>query len=203
MRHIARVVFLAVFAVGVLVITVAGLLTAPVVIDRVGQALIKLRMPPDFVVHEGAIGVTSKANAESERVGYNVQASYPAEPVIRHISEVLAGRGWRPLHQNWLNRNKTGSYVRGWKHGLTGDQQYTMFWWSHWTNDRGDILEYMLTYMSPAAERTNATNLYVSGMKMNAAQAAAYAMKLGIKGEITEVPAGVQPNMATETEVKP
>src|SRR3954466_2581507 len=78
----------------------------------------------DLFVVKGATNVHSTVRTGVERVTYDVRARYPAENIVLTIGEDLHGRGWRPLRNNWFNRDDTSSYVRGWIQLIAGSQRF-------------------------------------------------------------------------------
>jgi len=160
---------------------------------------------PDIVVLPGAVDVRKTGSSTFQRVTYRVSLGYPAASAITAISDHLKQRGWKPLLQNWYNRDDTSSFVRGWINVVTvpkpqGPEHFTSEWWAQWQNGDDEIIDYTLLYVSPSSQRTNTTDLHVLVNRMSKAAADSLANQLHINGRLSLLPPAEQPNAATATD---
>jgi hypothetical protein len=162
----------------------------------------------DMVVYPGAVNPRSAVNQGFERLTYQLDVAYPAEGVIGSISRDLARRGWRPLRNNWHNRDETSEYVRGWVQSTVvskpgGKERYLCRWWAQWRNAEGEIVDYALGYMSATEEFTNRSQLHVSATRMSISVAQRLTPAYAKGQQVLELPVGTPPNSATATDNYP
>ena len=165
-------------------------------------------LPSELVIVEGAQKIRSGGNRSFARLTYELTTPYPAAVVISTISRHLSAEGYRPLKNNWFNRDDTSEYERGWVQyiGVPAPKakgQFICRWWAQWRNAKGEIVDYSLTYTSPDEVFTNHNTLAVSASKMNAG--IAEQLRAGVTS--TEPPIELSPqtppNAATATDNSP
>ena len=164
------------------------------------------QVSPDILVLPGAVDVRVTGGSNFQRVTYRVSLSYPAASAISTITDHLRRRGWKPLLQNWFNRDDTSNFVRGWINGIVvpkGVEHFASRWWAQWRNGDGDIVDYTLLYISPSSQRTNTTDLHVLVTRMSKSAAEQFANRLHVKGPLSDLPATAQPNTANATDQSP
>ena len=158
------------------------------------------RVSDDLIVYPGASDMHSATTGGVERLHYQLRAAYPPKAIVEQIARQLAKRGWRPLRNNFFNRDQLSEYVRGWVEYRSGTPAqgpilFTCRWWSQWVNDDGEVLDYSLSYTSPSEVFENRVVLDVSVIKGNVNTVGDLA---GIPRNSTqrlhELPAGTPPN---------
>ena len=108
--------------------------------------------PSFFVVPSGATGVKQSRWQGHDQILYRIQASYPADDLLKTITARLNRSGWRPLKEDWLNPGLPSSHVRGWTYyedETTKPPTSVRAWGAQWENGAHDILEYTLEYRCP------------------------------------------------------
>jgi hypothetical protein len=164
------------------------------------------QLSPDILILPGAVDLHTTLGKNFQRATYRISVSYPAKQTIGVISNHLKRRGWKPLLQNWYNRDDTSSFVRGWVNGIVvprGRERFASRWWAQWRNTDGEVIDYTLIYISPSSQRTNDTDLEVLVNRFSKPTAESYAAKLHVTGNLTELPPTAQPNSATATDQSP
>lgn len=158
-------------------------------------------LAPELVPVAGATNIRSGVGAGGERVTYTLSRPYPARDVILSISNELARRGYRPYRNNWFNRDETSDFVRGWDQSLVvfkvgGRKQFMCRWWAQWGNDRGELVDYSLGYLSPSEGFTNTSEVNVAAMKLDPKTAAAFPVQSAGRPAVF-LSAGTPPNATT------
>ncbi len=106
----------------------------------------------------------------TDQLSYHIDAKYPALDVIVNIKAQLAELGWIPLEESFLNPGIPTSHVRGWSNfeDATGERLRVVYsWWGDWTNDRGEIVTYVLRYDYPKNEQPVLGTLDVTAIFMS------------------------------------
>jgi hypothetical protein len=122
-----------------------------------------------FLVH-GASDVHFTKLCGTDQLSYHITSQYPAYKVITNIKAKLNELGWIPLKNSFLNPGLPTSHVRGWTNfeDATGERLKVVHsWWGDWTNERGEIVTYILRYdylknEQPDLESLSVTAIYMS-----------------------------------------
>lgn len=162
----------------------------------------------DLIVIEGGSDVRSLDGEGIQRLTYEVRTPYPASGSIVQVARHLESRGWKPLGNNWFNRDESSEYVRGWVEyvasaGPGTKRHFVARWWAQWQNSNGDVVDYMFIYSSPADHFTNRDHLGVSATKMSAQAAEQLRVTLTTTAPVIELPAATPPNATTATDNSP
>ena len=118
----------------------------------------------------GAVDVRFAELHGTEQLYYSLNAQYPARKIIDKIKAQLNALGWTPLEDSFLNPGIPTSHVSGWCNfeDATGKRlQVVHSWWGDWTNNRGEIVTYILRYAypknnQPQLESFDVTAIYMS-----------------------------------------
>ena len=122
-----------------------------------------------FTVH-GARDVHFTKLSGTDQLSYHITAQYPAHEVIINIKVKLSELGWIPLNDSFLNPDIPTSHVRGWTNfeDATGERLKVVYsWWGDWTNERGEIVSYILRYDYPKKEQPELESLSVTAIYMS------------------------------------
>lgn len=120
-----------------------------------------------FFIPDGARNVQHRERQGVQEVTYEVDAAYPASPLLCELAQHLDQRQWRGLREDALNPGSESSLVRGWgDYGNATRQPETHVhsWMGQWRNGEGDLLTYALQYEYPATVKPELSNLKVSGV---------------------------------------
>ena len=116
-----------------------------------------------LVVLSGAINVKAGNDLDGS-VEYLIDDPYPGSVVIGAISDRMSAAGWSQTEE-WIlpPLEKVESKSREWSRYTQG-QTEVFAWTGAWTNKKGDIVTYFLTYdVTPPG--TRAARLQVKGVK--------------------------------------
>jgi hypothetical protein len=103
-------------------------------------------------------------------VQYRLATPYPAQPFLDDLSARLTSRGWKPMERDFLNPTIPTSNVRGWTAFVDGRAKPPMGihqWLGGWTDQKGAVVSYALTYRS-AANGIDAAPPADTGLTVNA-----------------------------------
>ena len=138
-----------------------------------------------------------------EGLSYFIDAEFPAERVICHLTTELARAGWRALGRKVDYNGPYSSWREGWRampnilwvDGATVEHQLDR-WHAEWVNTEGDLLSYELYYQYPKAGPVNRKRVHVNGVRMPA-----WRMTSQEREEIRAeaVPAGQPPHLTATT----
>lgn len=119
--------------------------------------------PSFFVVVPQATDIRQSKFQGHDQLIYEVEAEYPASDVLRIINTRLKVGGWKPLKKDWLNPDIPSSQERGWsffEDHSTHPETSVSAWQADWTNDKGDMLIYILEYRCPGKLCLSTANLH-------------------------------------------
>ncbi|HEX2965944.1 MAG TPA: hypothetical protein VHO84_09165 [Syntrophorhabdaceae bacterium] len=140
-------------------------------------------LSPEMIIPPTATSIEFKATPGFERLTYQLAVGFPARDFIESLSKKVRSLGYCPLKNDWLNRNMTTSYQKGWINYIgvkspKAPKQFISEWVSWWLNDSGDVLGCSLSYLSPSESPTNTTELRVMFQKMSKQLGAAFEEKM-------------------------
>jgi len=126
--------------------------------------------PDSLFTVPGAIDVRFSKLHGTDQLYYRLTAQYPAQEIIDKIKAKLYEEGWIPLEDSFLNPGMPTSHVRGWSNfeDATGERSKVVYcWWGDWTNDRGEIVTYILRYAYPKNKQPDLESLEVTAIYMS------------------------------------
>ena len=103
----------------------------------------------------------------TDQVSYKIIAQYPAKYEISELNNRLSRKGWKPLKNDWLNPEIPTSHERGWTNSIDATKEPNLevhSWNSDWTNEKEDILTFVLRYSYPVKTKSNMLELNVIGI---------------------------------------
>lgn len=113
----------------------------------------------------------------TEQLYYSLNVQYPARKIIDKIKAKLNLLDWTPLEHSFLNPGIPTSHVSGWSsfEDATGERiQVVHSWWGDWTNNRGEIVTYILRYVYPKNNQPQLESLDVTAIYMSKEAVAEY-----------------------------
>ena len=125
----------------------------------------------------GAVDVRFAKLHGTEQLYYSLNTQYPARKIIDKIKAKLNALGWTPLEDSFLNPGIPTSHVSGWCNfeDATGERlQVVHSWWGDWTNNRGEIVTYILRYAYPKNNQPQLESLDVKAIYMSKEAVAEY-----------------------------
>jgi hypothetical protein len=162
----------------------------------------------EMIVYPGATEVRSLVKPGVDRISYRLETPYPARNVINLVASRLASSGWKPLRNNWFNRDDASEFLRGWVQYTAvnkpgGRERFLCRWWAQWTNEKGDLVDYSFQYLSPGETFTNNSKVEVQGSKMSAETARRLLHPGAAEKQVIELPVGTPPNAETANDNSP
>lgn len=119
--------------------------------------------PSFFVVVPHATDLKQSEFEGHDQLIYRVETDYPASDVLDIIKTQLRDLGWKPMKYDWLNPDIPSSLTRGWSYfedRTTNPPSTVWSWTANWTNEKGDVLEYLLEYRCPGNGCASTANLH-------------------------------------------
>lgn len=100
----------------------------------------------------------------TDQLSYKLIVDYPADKIIRAISENLESKGWDAMEEDYLNPGLPSSHVKGWTSFIDATKQPERCvhqWLAQWENKRHDIAWYAFRYEYPKDKSPDMKTLYV------------------------------------------
>jgi hypothetical protein len=110
------------------------------------------------------------------QVSYFVHESFPGKRIIEEIRSRLTNAGWKPFATDSSNATANSLHTRGWRlyvDETDGQLRDYWTWKSAWQDDKGDLLEYIVSYSRPFRSKERLSEASVSGSWTSAAKATA------------------------------
>lgn len=109
------------------------------------------RHPPGFVILKGAEGLKTFYVRGIDKSIYRVHSEFPADNIIREISDRMKKDGWEPLDNLYLYPDTPSGKIQGWTYyeqaKKTGFMVYE--WTTDWKDKDNNIASYALQYRDP------------------------------------------------------
>jgi hypothetical protein len=113
--------------------------------------------PDALVVLEASTEVRFSKVGDTSQVNYTVRSEYPADDLVSQLNSILVRMGWSLMSDSFFNPGIRSSLTRGWVDyvDLAGTEEQIVHRWSaHWTNQKGEVVQFTLRYSCPKSATT-------------------------------------------------
>lgn len=108
-------------------------------------------LPKGLSLPADASDVKVRRREEATDVAYKVDREFPAEALLKDISDTLSASGFTPMASDWLNPTIPNSHSRGWGPYIDGTVKPNVavhVWLAQWRDSLGNVVVYQLQYRS-------------------------------------------------------
>jgi hypothetical protein len=140
-------------------------LTLAFVATVLGPSRAADRRTPDLFVPREASEIAWRRERGMETVTFKLETPYPATSTLDQIRAQVESRGWKPLHDDFLNPGLPSAHVRGWGTIVDATEQPNVrahVWHAQWSHVRGDVLLYHLEFRCSLDDREHSKVMRVS-----------------------------------------
>lgn len=109
---------------------------------------------PFYVLNDGG----------SIQLTYKIREDYPAESVIKEITDKLKVAEWQPRNEDYLNPGHFMSHFEGWSEfedAVRPPTKAVHQWMGDWEDKYGNIVRYVFRYAYPKSDKKDLSNLQI------------------------------------------